>query len=422
MAFILLRILVGVLALTTSGSCTPKAIAEGVEPVVNASPSSCTSYKIPVTITTESLIYNGSEFKDNFDVVEFTTQFSRKSPYGGSSIVVFSGKMNVTETYEIAATFCSPKTLTGGHEKSILLATHGFFHDGRYWNSQYNPSKYSFVDYMTSQGFSVFFYDRLGTGQSQKISGYLNQIGIAEDILSELTKVLRTGEYTPSIGKPESIVLVGHAYGSYTSQDLITTRPNIVDGEFLIKVPEDNPEVAIESLKVSLEAYAPRIAKTIRPQDFDSFDTGYLFFADIYNHVNTYAVHFLPYHALGCARLTGDIHRFFAAPDFEIEVAEYAQSIAQPFGIAEYMSRIASPAKPNYFSGPVLIAAGEFGFVNCGGNCESTFNQGIASKIFLGTNTLKTYIHPGSGHALNFHKNATGLYSVITDFLTENGF
>ncbi|KAL8675624.1 MAG: hypothetical protein Q9224_007462 [Gallowayella concinna] len=86
------------------------------------------------------------------------------------------------------------------------------------------------------------------------------------------------------------------------------------------------------------------------------------------------------------------------------------------------MSRIASPAKPNYFSGPVLIAAGEFGFVNCGGNCKSTFNQGIANKIFLGTNTLKTYIHPGSGHALNFHKNATGLYSVITDFLTENGF
>ncbi|KAL8689070.1 MAG: hypothetical protein Q9224_004729, partial [Gallowayella concinna] len=333
MAFILLRILVGVLALTTSGSGTPKAIAEGVEPVVNASPSSCTSYKIPVTITTESLIYNGSEFKDNFDVVEFTTQFSRKSPYGGSSIVVFSGKINVTETYEIAATFCSPKTLTGGHEKSILLATHGFFHDGRYWNSQHNPTKYSFVDYMTSQGFSVFFYDRLGTGQSQKVSGYLNQIGMAEEILSELIKVLRTGEYTPSIGKPESIVLVGHAYGSYTSQDLITTRPNIVDGVVLMGIGYvDNPEVAIESLKVSLEAYAPRIAKTIRPQDFDSFDTGYLFFADIYNHVNT----------------------FFAAPDFEIEVAEYAQSIAQPFGIAEYMSRIASPAKPNYFSGPVL--------------------------------------------------------------------
>jgi hypothetical protein len=30
-------------------------------------------------------------------------------------------------------------------------------------------------------------------------------------------------------------------------------------------------------------------------------------------------------------------------------------------------------------------------------------------------------MHPGASHNINLHKNATGAYKVITDFLGENG-
>jgi hypothetical protein len=38
----------------------------------------------------------------------------------------------------------------------------------RYWDIQMNAEEYSFVDYAISRGYSVFFYDRLGTGLSSK--------------------------------------------------------------------------------------------------------------------------------------------------------------------------------------------------------------------------------------------------------------
>ena len=31
------------------------------------------------------------------------------------------------------------------------------------------------------------------------------------------------------------------------------------------------------------------------------------------------------------------------------------------------------------------------------------------------------YLHPDASHNFNFHRNATGAYKVITDFLVSNG-
>jgi hypothetical protein len=36
----------------------------------------------------------------------------------------------------------------------------------RYWNSAFQPEKYNFAQYAISQGYSIFLYDRLGTGKS----------------------------------------------------------------------------------------------------------------------------------------------------------------------------------------------------------------------------------------------------------------
>ena len=43
-----------------------------------------------------------------------------------------AGSENVTKTYSVAGTFCTPKETKNGKENTILLATHGLWYDGRY--------------------------------------------------------------------------------------------------------------------------------------------------------------------------------------------------------------------------------------------------------------------------------------------------
>jgi pimeloyl-ACP methyl ester carboxylesterase len=48
--------------------------------------------------------------------------------------------------------------------------------------------------------------------------------------MGELAKAIRAGKYTANLGKPKSILLVGHSFGSYISQALIASQSDIVEG------------------------------------------------------------------------------------------------------------------------------------------------------------------------------------------------
>jgi hypothetical protein len=141
--------------------CRANPLVEGK----NAPLASCIDYNIPVTITSENYIFNVSEFRNNFDVVNVITDFARKD--SNTSFHPFHGTKNETAEYLIAGTFCTPNKPVG-REKQVLLATPGIGYDRRYWDSKYKPKEYNFVRAMVAKGYSVFFYDRLGTGESQK--------------------------------------------------------------------------------------------------------------------------------------------------------------------------------------------------------------------------------------------------------------
>ena len=44
----------------------------------------------------------------------------------------------------------------------------GFTNVCSYWNPDYKPDQYNFVQYAVQRGYSVFFYDRLGVGTSTR--------------------------------------------------------------------------------------------------------------------------------------------------------------------------------------------------------------------------------------------------------------
>ena len=101
-------------------------------------------------------------------------------------------------------------------------------------------------------------------------------------------------------------------------------------------------------------------------------------------------------------------------------MAQYAQSISQPLAIAELLSLGTLPLAAPEYKGKVLVTTGEFDFIVCSGECKSTFNEGAYKGVFNGTKDVEGYVHPGSGHGVNFNANATGFYNVIGEFLDKS--
>jgi hypothetical protein len=58
-------------------------------------------------------------------------------------------------------------------------------------------------------------------------------------------------------------------------------------------------------------------------------------------------------------------------------------------------------------------------YIVCDGYCPGIFEE--PARTYYKNARFTPYLHPGSSHHLNFHKNATGAFQVITDFLDNSG-
>jgi hypothetical protein len=141
----------------------------------------CEDYTITQVITAPLPVFGRAPFENNLDVAEWLTNQTRLST-DGYTPTAFTGFKNATRSYTTSGTFCSPKELKGGKETTVLVATHGVMYDSRsvswsycrkradpsrYWASSFKPEEYNFVQHALNEGYSVFYYDRVGTGRSE---------------------------------------------------------------------------------------------------------------------------------------------------------------------------------------------------------------------------------------------------------------
>ena len=126
----------------------------------------CTDYIIPISISSTNTIFNFTHWSDDHALEQFLADATTRAGADYPSIVKGENKVDVD--YQIAASFCTPKNSSGGKEKEVILATHGIAARREHWNSAYKPETYNFVQHAVDQGYSVFFYDRLGCGLSSK--------------------------------------------------------------------------------------------------------------------------------------------------------------------------------------------------------------------------------------------------------------
>lgn len=225
-----------------------------------------------------------------------------------------------------------------------------------------------------------------------RVSGYQIQLSIETAVLTSLSKSLRQGRYTaPAIGAPTSLILIGHSFGSATSNAALVQIPSLVDAAILTGFGLNGSTSASVFLGVQ-----PRIARLQRPHAFAAFDAAYLTTVDVFSTITT----------------------FFKAPDYDRAIARRAEATKQPFSLFEFLT-FGGTVAPEY-GGPVLVISGEFDFPICGGLCTGVLDDGLRA-ILPNAKVLESYVQPGAGHATNLALNATDFYAKIFSFLKRQG-
>jgi len=87
----------------------------------------CVDYSITEEVTWTKAIWALPKLENNFVVAALRANISSLD----IDFHPFSGTVNVTSTYTLAGTFCTPINKTGGKESIVLLATHGIGYDSR---------------------------------------------------------------------------------------------------------------------------------------------------------------------------------------------------------------------------------------------------------------------------------------------------
>ena len=68
------------------------------------------------------------------------------------------------------------------------------------------------------------------------------------------------------------------------------------------------------------------------------------------------------------------------------------------------------------------MVAGEHDYPACAGDCNGSYNlTEIKAHYFPRAKDVQLHIHPGAGHALPLHYNATAHFDVMFKYLRDHG-
>lgn len=351
----------------------------------------CVDYMIPVNLSFDNPVFNATKFSNDFDVTNFLTGATSRAGTGFPSPL--DAPVLTSASYKIAASFCQPKKHTA-KANNVIVATHGIGPARAHWNPSFKPDDFNFVQHAIGQGYSVFFYDRLGCGASDKVSGFSASIFTAIAVLKSLVGDVKAGHYTGTIGKPAKVAIMGFSFGSYTTHGAIASVPDLADAVVLTAIGFNQTGLDTGGL---VRSFVPRLANAQNPQLFGGLDNGYLTWVDKFSLIWNY----------------------FKQPNFDPATAEFIEATKAPFAIAEFLTLLAGPMDASNFTGPVLAITGDTDYIVCDGLCTGIFDE--PARTLYKNAKFTPYLHPGVSHHLNFHNNATGAFKVITDFLSTNG-
>lgn len=355
----------------------------------------CVSGTVPVTASATNYMFNFNAPQSQAEITQtFINLFTPGSPFPAGLV---NSTREVSGTYDIFATFCTPPNIT--HPKSVQFLTHGVGFDQSYWD--FTPG-YSYVDYIVNLGEASFSYDRLGAGRSSNPAlDPLNEIQAPLEvaIAAELLRQLRAGTF--SNYAPERIVGVGHSLGSIITQG-VTALPNATS---LLDT------AVLTGFSLTSSGQGPfaqglnwQIASQNDPYRFSNLSNGYIVAASAISN----EIGFLHY------------------PGFDPELLDLVEASKATATLGEFFSLSSVISRAANFTNGVSVVNGLEDLPFCNGNCSAPFDLAAAALSELYPNAKNVsggnnYLIPDVGHGITLHYNAPLGYQFIQKFVSASG-
>ncbi|EMC98195.1 hypothetical protein BAUCODRAFT_50440, partial [Baudoinia panamericana UAMH 10762] len=309
------------------------------------------------------------------------------------------GTQNVSGTWNIGAELCYPLNLTSHPAvavKGVQILTHGAAFDRRYWD--FAPG-YSYVDSAVEHNWATLAYDRIGWGASDTPDPLnIVQFPLIIEICHALTSLLRAGKVGGMAF--ETVVGVGHSFGSFTTQAVTVNYPDDFDA-------------------VILTGYGTLVNGQLRGQTAFAASLNLA----IANENQPYRFYDLPNGYLVPNTMVSNEFGFFYPPNYD--PALLAQLEAEKYGLTwgEIFSSATAGGVTQDFEGPLAVVNGDHDLPECAGNCSYPTDQGelVKAALYPGVQEAKfrSLLVPESGHGINLHYGASAAYEWIMDFLQE---
>jgi len=372
----------------------------GYTPRVGPSSAKCSRETYDITVTSENTVFQNTN--SNANMTYFTSLLSKFVAQLPATMGNFtetfteSAKKNVTGTYSISGTYCTPSSGDPGNG-NIQLLVHGIGFDSSYWDFAATDQDYSYVSAAAKAGHSTFRYDRLGTGLSEHPEETYNVVQAATDvaILTEVISMLKAGKIG---GKTfNKIAGIGHSYGSVQVQTITQTVPDALDTVILTGFSTNTSFVPIYLTSTAYET-----ATMVAPERFpDSLENGYLITATPYTNQLNFA--FWPY--------------------YTNEAINLARATEQPVTQGVLFTFGSFPGPAPSFRGNVHVVTGDRDWIFCGLNCISGAPAGQASipagvsQLYPAAASFSTFIPQDVGHAIAVHVQAPQVNAEVLSYL-----
>jgi len=263
-----------------------------------------------------------------------------------------------------------------------------------YWDLPYNNFNYSYIDVAVDHyGFSTLSIDRFGIGNSS-VADPLSIIQAPAEMsaIYEITKKLRNGTVPHVPQAFETVVHVGHSFGSILTYNMVAKYPHASDGivltgysqnaSFLFATIADwNSKLArlnqpLRFGNMSSTAMKQALSMIINPTLNKTFEkplwiynitiaeinsvvqsSGLGDFITGYNSINQANMRDLPTGYLTWADASSNQYTFLYPGFFDPSVLNFAESTKMPYTLGELLT-IGSSPKINMFKGPVQVVTG----------------------------------------------------------------
>ncbi|KIV88399.1 hypothetical protein PV10_08085 [Exophiala mesophila] len=362
-----------------------------------ASARQCQNLTIPLSISALNANFSISAPQDNIEVTDFILNLSQQG--SNYTETVLSNYTDISDNYTIAATYCTPDAGAG----SVLqILTHGIGFDRRYWDISFNNFNYSYVQTAVDQyNYSTLSHDRLGIGESSH-GDPVNEIQAALEIaaLKELTRLARNQQIQGIGDQFQSVVHVGHSFGSVQTYALARDEPNLSDGLILTGFSQNGTFLPFFQLGGNFVAVSSN--QVLASQ----YVAGYLAAG------NPSAVQ----------------ANFFSPGQFDPDILSLAAQTGQPVTVGELLTIGGATYGNSTFQGPVLVVTGERDVPFCGGDCRATGDDSNNATIidaveeyFPNATVFEAFLVPSAGHGLNLEYSHNTTYQYIAQFLQTNG-